>query len=425
MRVWYSLYDKISTERNLWLAWKRVAANAGAPGCDGETVQQFGENFQLKLRQLRQELRSKTYHPRPVRRVMIPKPDGGERALGIPCVRDRIVQVAVVQIMEPIFEEQFSNYSHGFRPGKGCQTALAIVDQALRYGYNWVVDLDIRRFFDTVDHAILLQAVRERITDGSVLHLVRAFLCGGVMVEAESEPEATEEGTPQGGPLSPLLANIYLHAFDSALCRQRIPLVRYADDVVLFAKTRQEAEAYLEIARQVLEGSLKLTLHPTKTRIVSINEGFSFLGFRYVRDRKGRIQKEVRATALARFQARILQLTPRHAGQRQRPIRRISREWLLKHRRLAKTIQELNSYLKGWLAYFRHARTSWNWGEELDMFIRRRLRSLVAGRFAKGVWHQLMPNSLFHKLGLVSIEAGYYNAYHGRLDALCSGTLQA
>lgn len=425
MRIWYSLYDKICTERNLWRAWKRVEANAGAPGCDGQTVTHFGTDARGSLRHLRQELRAKTYRPRPVRRVLIPKPDGGERALGIPCVRDRIVQVAVVQVLEPIYDPQFSRFSHGFRPGKGCQTALAIVDQALRAGYTWVVDLDIRRFFDTVDHEVLLTTIAEQIADGSVRHLIRAFLRSGVLVDPGVDPEDTVEGTPQGGPLSPLLANLYLHAFDQALHAQRIPLVRYADDVVLFATSRQEAEAHLARARQVLEGPLKLTLHPTKTRVVSIDDGFAFLGFRYVRDSKGRLQKEVRAEALARFRARVRALTPRHAGQRLRPLRRITRTWVLQHRRLRATIQALNRYLRGWAAYFTHAATSWNWGNDLDQFVRRRLRSLAAGRFANGIWHQLLPNALFAELGLYQVGSKYLAAHHGRLTALCSRTHQA
>lgn len=425
MRKWYSLYDKICTARNLWRAWKRVEANDGAAGCDGQTVAQFASKPRELLRHLRQELRGKTYAPRPVRRVTIPKPDGGERDLGIPCVRDRIVQLAVVQVLEPIFDPQFSRFSHGFRPGKGCQTALEIVDQALCYGYTWVVDLDIRRFFDTVDHEVLLAAVAEQIADGSVRHLIRAFLRSGVLVAPDADPEATEEGTPQGGPLSPLLANLYLHAFDQALRAQRIPLVRYADDVVLFATSRQEAEAYLAVARLVLEGPLKLTLHPTKTRVVSIDEGVTFLGFRYVRDRSGRLQKEVRAEALARFRARIRALTPRHANQRRRSVRRVTPAWLRQHRRLRHTIAEVNQYLRGWAAYFTHARTSYNWGRELDQFVRRRVRCLVAGCYATGIWHQLIPNAALADLHLYSVRSAYLQQHGGHLRALCRGTHQA
>ena len=425
MRKWYSLYDKIGTERNLWRAWKRVEANDGAPGCDGQTVQHFGGDARGHLRQMRQELRANTYRPRPVRRKMIEKTGGGERALGIPCIRDRIVQVAVAQVLEPIYAPQFSRVSQGFRPGKGCQTALAIVDQALRYGYTWVVELDIRKFFDTVDHEVVLATIAEQVVDGSVLHLLRALLRSGVMIDPGDEPDPTELGTPQGGPLSPLLANIYLHTFDIAMQSQRIPLVRYADDVVKFATSRQEAEAQVASARLVLEGPLKLTLHPTKTRVVSVDEGVAFLGFRYARDKKGRLQKEVRAEALARFHTRICQLTPRNAGQRWRPMRKITPAWVRRHRRLRATMRKMNTYLRGWIAYFRDACTSWNWGQDLDQFIRRRRRSLAAGRFANGVWHQLMPNAQFAELGLYSLAKGYLMAHQGRLDALCIGTHQA
>jgi len=425
MRKWYSLYDKVCTEPNLWHAWKRVEANEGAPGCDGQTIAHFGANPREYLRQLRKELRSKTYRPRPVKRVLIPKSDGDQRPLGIPCVRDRIVQVALVQILEPIYDPQFSRFSHGFRPGKGCQTALAIVDQALHVGYTWVVDLDIRRFFDTVNHEVLLATVAEQIVDGSVLHLLRAILRSGVMLTPGDEPEPTEIGTPQGGPLSPLLANIYLHTFDTAMRSQMIPLVRYADDVVMFAHSRQEAEAHLASARQVLEGPLKLTLHPIKTCVVSIDDGFCYLGFSYVRDRKGRIQKGVRAEALARFRTRIRKLTPRNAGQRRCTVRRATMEHLRRHRRLKLVIKEVNSYLRSWGAYFMQARTSWNWCESLDKFIRRRLRSLVAGRFAIGCWHQIMPNSLFDELGLWSMVNAYWYVRKGRIQELCISTHQA
>ena len=414
MRKWYSLYDKICTERNLWRAWKRVEANAGAAGCDGQTVPHFGAEAREHLRQVRQELRAQTYRPRPVRRVMIPKADGGERARGIPCVRDRIVQVAVVQVLEPIYAPQFRPYSHGFRPGKGCQAALKIVDQALRAGYTWVVDLAIRKCFDTVDHEILLATIVEQIVDGSVLHLLRACLRSGVLVDPGEAPDPTELGTPQEGPLSPLFANIYLHTFDTALQAQRISRVRYADDVVWFTTSRQEAEAQLARARQVLEGPLQLTRHPTKTRVVSVDEGFAFLGFRYARDQKGRLQKRVRAEALARCRARICPLTPRHAGQRLRPIRQFTPAWARRHRRLRATIQDVHTYLQGGLAYFRQASTSWNWGQDLDQFVRRRLRSLAAGRFGNGVWHQLLPNALLAELGLDSMAAGYLKAHHGR-----------
>jgi len=190
--------------------------------------------------------------------------------LGIPCVRDRIVQQALKQVLEPIFEPKFSKHSHGFRPGKGCATACKTADWAVAHGYHWVVDLDLKDFFETVNHDLLIDAVNEEVADGSVLRLIRQILKSGIVLPT-GEREPTERGTPQGGPVSPLLANIYLHRFDVAMLEQGYHPLRYADDCLLFAKSQREAEQALEAARQVLESEWKLTLHPTKTQVVSAN----------------------------------------------------------------------------------------------------------------------------------------------------------
>ena len=283
-RKWHSLADKVYAPRNLALAWERVKANGGAPGKDGITVQQYAEHAEEWLPELAADLRAKTYRPQPVRRVYIPKSGGGKRPLGIPTIRDRIVQQALLQVLGPIFEAKFSRRSHGFRPGKGCVTALTVVDRAVRAGYEWVVDADLQSFFDTVDHERLLTALNEEIADGTVLRLIRRILTAGVILPETNAVEPTELGTPQGGPLSPLLANVYLHRFDVAMEAAGIGLVRYADDFVLFAKSESEAEAALALASQVLEGQLGLRLHPEKTQVVSLDQGFDFLGFRYFRD---------------------------------------------------------------------------------------------------------------------------------------------
>ena len=264
---------KRMTFHPVW-AWARVRANKGAPGIDGQTVGQFERREAENLEKLHQELREKRYRPQAVRRVEIPKSGGGKRALGIPTVRDRIVQQALLQVLSPIFEEEFGLRSHGFRPGRGCETALAVVDQAVRHGYEYVVDADISKFFDNVDHELLLEQVNEEVSDGSVLGLIRAFLKSGVLLGGV-EWEPTEKGTPQGGPLSPLLANIYLHPFDKAMQASGLGLVRYADDFVIFARSRERAGEALEIAGGVLEG-LKLHLHPEKTRIAAIDGASSF-----------------------------------------------------------------------------------------------------------------------------------------------------
>jgi len=400
----YLLYDKVCTKRNLWQAWLRVRANKGAPGCDGVSIEQYDASVRENLKELRRQLRAKTYRPRPVRRRPIPKPGGGVRNLGIPCVRDRLVQQALKQVLEPIFERKFTKHSHGFRPGKGVATACQVADWAVAHGYEWVVDLDLKDFFDTVDHELLLDAVNEEVADGSVLRLLRQILKSG-MVLPSGEWESTNQGTPQGGPVSPLLANIYLHHFDVVMLEQGRHPLRYADDCLLFAKSQQEAERALAAARQVLEQAWNLTLHPTKTQIVSLDQGFDFLGFRYFRDRHGKLQKIVREKSIKGFRQNIRQRTRRHAGQRRPKTKKLKLSRLRKNRRIQEMIRQVNAYLKGWHWHFKHARTSWTIFRDFDQFVRRRVRSAICGRWAgTRYWNIVMPNSLLRGLGLLSLE---------------------
>lgn len=323
--------------------------------------------------------------------------------MGIPCVRDRVVQQALAQVLSPIFEAKFSEWSHGLRANRGCETALELVDRALRHNYEWVAEADITKFFDNVDHDLLMEAVNEGISDGSVLKLIRQFLKAGVMLQG-GEEEPSELGTPQGGPLSPLLANIYLDALDKALEAAGIGFVRYADDFVIFAKPRERAEEGLEIAREVLTG-LKLRLHPEKTRIASIDEGFDFLGYHYFRDGKGQLQKKVSTKAEARFRQAVNQRTPRHAGQKRPKVSRCTLRRLKKNQRVGGMIRELKTYLIGWWGYFRHTRVTWQqYFNTFDRHVRRRLRCAISGRYAKGRWHQILTNALFTELGLPSLQ---------------------
>jgi RNA-directed DNA polymerase len=418
-RKWNSLIDKVYALPNLWTAWQKVKANNGAAGVDGMTVKKFAENDVERLEQLSADLRAKSYRPRPVRRKLIPKSGGGSRPLGIPTVRDRIVQQALLQVLEPIFEAKFSNRSHGFRKERGCATALVVVDRAVRHGYTHVVDADIQSFFDTVDHEKLLTAVNEEVADGSVLKLIRRILTAGVSMTQAAEVEPTELGTPQGGPLSPLLANIYLHRLDERLVEAGYGLVRYADDFVVFARSEDEAVAALSLARDVLEGELGLRLHPEKTCVVSVAEGFEFLGFHYFRDPKtGRMAKEVRRKSVQRFRDAIRLRTPRLHAQRAFKAKHITLSRLAKNQRISSMIHSLNLYLVGWHWYFKSA-----WGRydppfgSFDGFVRRRVRLAITGRVGNGWWNQLITNRLLSHLGLQSLTELHSAYQSGHLTA--------
>lgn len=398
-RKWYSLYDKVYAPKNRQAAWERVKANGGAAGCDGQTVGHFAVHAEANLQALHEQWRTKQYRPRPVKRVEIPKAGGGKRPLGIPCVRDRIVQQAVLQVLQPIFEPLFSQRSHGFRPERGTRTALDIVDRAVQYGYEWVVDADIEKFFDTVDHARLNRELNRVLADGSVLRLIQAFLTSGVLVGG-SEIAATEIGTPQGGPLSPLLANVYLHPLDQALEAEGFGLVRYADDFVIFTRTRERAEQALRVVRTTLQG-LRLRLHPEKTRVVRLDAGFDFLGFHYFRDGQGRLQKKVSARSKRRFRDAIRQRTPRHAGQKRPQANRCTVARLKQNARVQRMIAEVNRFLRGWHGYFRSARTTYrDYLNDFDRFVRQRLRHAISGRYAKGRWNQILSIAAFDAIGL-------------------------
>lgn len=406
-RKWYSLIDKVYALANLETAWEKVQANEGAPGIDRVSVAGFAKDAPTRLQRLATDLRAKTYRPQPVRRVFIPKSGGGQRPLGIPTVRDRIVQQALLQVMEPIFEAKFSKFSHGFRPERGCPTALSVVDRAVRHGYNWVVDADIGTFFDTVDHDLVIGAIHEEIADGSVLTLITQILKAGTAHPSVSDVEPTELGTPQGGPLSPLLANIYLHRFDVAMAEASYGLVRYADDFVIFAKSEAAATSALKLARQILEGELKLALHPEKTRVVSVEAGFEFLGYHYFADpTTGSIVKEVRRKSVHRFRENIRRRTPRLITQRRVKAKHVTLSRLSKNERVKRLIAGVNAHLRGWHGYFRQV---WSRYPEtpfrnFDGFVRQRIRTAITGRVGPGWWNAKLNNQMLLALGLVSLD---------------------
>src|SRR5215213_8892528 len=276
---WHSLYDKVYGLSNLKAAWRRVEANRGGGGVDRMSVTDFAEDAEARLEKLSEALRSGTYRPQPVKRTYIPKPGSREkRPLGIPTILDRIVQTALRNVIEPIFEREFEPSSYGFRPGLGCHDALEEIERLLGAGLMHVVDVDLRKYFDTISHRGLMNEVAKRVADGRVLDLIEAYLHQGVLEEMKLW--MPEKGTPQGAVISPLLANVYLHPVDTAMRQAGFKLVRYADDMVVLCRTREEAEAALVKLGELLE-ERGLQLHPDKTRIAHLMErpGFQFLGY--------------------------------------------------------------------------------------------------------------------------------------------------
>jgi RNA-directed DNA polymerase len=360
-------------------AWDRVAVNRGAAGVDGESVAAFGAQADRRLAELRRLLTQRRYTPLPTRRRWIPKPGRkGRRPLGIPAVRDRVVQAAVVAVLEPIFEAKFLDCSFGFRPGRSPLQALDRVSHALAQGQTWVVDADIRGCFDTIPRAPVIAEVAREVADGTLLALVTAFLRAGVLEGQDFQP--TEIGTPQGAVLSPLLANIYLHRLDAALTARGYTLVRYADDFVVLCRSQAEAEAALAAVRQVL-AELGLTLSDEKTRVVDVQSGtVTFLGYTFRRAWRFPSQQAQR-----RLRAKLRPLT-----RRQQP------------RAVQAVVVAVNPVLRGWGQYFRHGHGLKAF-DRLDGWVRMRLRSFLWKRKARGRAHHLWPNAYWHGLGLFSL----------------------
>src|SRR3984893_6770073 len=307
---WYSLMDKVCAPATLEAAWEKVSANKGAAGVDGQGIKRFEAHAELYLTELATALREHSYRPQPIRRVEIPKGDGRTRPLGIPTVKDRIVQTAVKFALEPIFEATFRPTSYGFRPGRGCQGALREVAQLIEDGYAFVVDADFESYFDTIPHERLMQRVEERVSDGCILELLHGWLKQDIMQDLQRWTPT--EGTPQGAVISPLLANIYLRPLDELMAARGYRMVRYADDFVVLCKSREEADAALaEIRAWVADNGLRL--HPGKTHIGDCRqrgEGFEFLGYRFEVGRRF-----VRKKSLNRFKDSIRAKTRRTRGQ--------------------------------------------------------------------------------------------------------------
>ena len=386
-RKWYSLYDKVYAPEVLRWSWHQVAANRGAAGVDGQSVKAFGAQAELHLAELQRRLAQRRYQPHPVRRHWIAKPGRrkARRPLGIPAVRDRVVQAAAVNVLEPIFEAKFLDCSFGFRPGRSPLQALDRVTQLLAQGFTWVVDADIRGCFDNIPQAPLLAEVAREVADGTLLDLLAAFLKAGVMEGPVFQP--TEVGTPQGAVLSPLLCNIYLHRLDEALTAQGFALVRYADDFVVLCRSQAEAEAALQAVRQGL-AELGLTLSEEKTRIVHVEEAsFTFLGYTFYRTYRFPSDR-----AMRRLRAKLRPVTRRQQPQR-----------------LPAVLERVNPILRGWGQYFCHGHCQKRFAR-LDAWVRMRLRSFLRKRKAGGMTHFRWPNAFFAALGLVSLTAQFCSA---------------
>jgi len=384
--IWFSLIDKVYKPGNLRAAFAKVKANQGAAGVDHQTIEMFEANLDTNLSKVAQQLADGSYCPQAVRRHWIAKPGSSEkRPLGIPTVRDRVVQTALRNVMEPIFERDFAEHSYGFRPERGCKDALRRVDYLLKAGYTWVVDADRQSYFDTIPKQKQLERVAEKVADSRVLELVEAMLQQEVMEGLRHwTPEA---GTPQGAVISPLLSNIYLDPLDHEMARIGYEMVRYADDLVILC--RSEAEARAALAKvQAWTAAAGLRLHPEKTRIVDATErgGFDFLGYHFERGYRWPRRKSV-----AKLKATIRSKTRRTHGHS-----------------LRTTIETVNQTLTGWFGYFKHShKTAF---PPLDKWIRMRLRSILRQRRkrkgrARGTDNVRWPNAFFAAQGLLSLSA--------------------
>jgi len=393
---WFSLIDKVYRIETLKAAWHKVEDNAGAAGVDGQSVERFGDRAEKYLKELSIALERGSYRPMPVRRVEISKGGGKLRPLGIPVVKDRIVQTALKFVLEPIFEREFLKMSYGFRPGLGCKDALREVERWLKEGYTFVVDADLKSYFDTIDHERLMERVKEQVSDGRALELIEAYLHQDIIKEMERWTPVG--GTPQGAVISPLLANIYLHALDCQIKQKGYRMVRYADDFVVLCRSAEQARAALAEVKAWVEAN-GLSLNAEKTHVGDCRQegqGFEFLGYRFEAGRRW-----VRKKSLKALRERITMKTKRTRGDS-----------------LAKIIEDINPMLRGWFNYFKHAHSVAQLG--IDGLVRRRLRAILRkqekrpgmGRCLND--HLRWPNTYFATRGLFTITAARVLASQSR-----------
>jgi RNA-directed DNA polymerase len=392
---WFSLMDKVYAERTMRAAWSRVERNRGAAGIDRQSVERFAAHAERYLAELAEALRTGEYRPQPLRRVWIEKAGKKEqRPLGVPTVKDRVVQTALKMVLEPIFETGFGQQSYGFRPGRSCKDALRRVDALLRDGAVWVVDADIQQYFDTIPHERLLAEVERRIADGQVLGVLRQMLTQGVMEGLRRWESGA--GTPQGAVISPLLANIYLDPLDHTMEAGGWQMVRYADDFVILCRSQAEAESALAALQHWIKDR-GLSLHPEKTRIVDARtrDGFDFLGYHFERG-----MHWPKRTSEKQFRRAIKARTRRTSGES-----------------MATIIATINPIIRGWYGYYKHGH--WTTYRPLDGYVRGRLRSILRKRAGKrgrgrGSDHQTWPNAHFDAQGLFTMMAARKAAGYSR-----------
>lgn len=387
---WFSLIDKVYSQSVLLSAYQSVKANGGAPGVDRQTIEMFAKRLDDNLTRLSDQLRKGTYRPQAIRRVYIPKAGSSERRpLGIPTVRDRVVQSAIRSVIEPIFEREFAERSYGFRPGRCCKDALRQVDALLKSGYTWVVDADLKSYFDTIPHEPLMNEIETRISDGKVLGMIETYLKQEILDSAQAW--TPEESAPQGAVLSPLLSNIYLDPLDKRMASKNVEMVRYADDFVLLCKSEAEAQRALRMVEE-WTSARGLKLHPEKTHIVDVTrEGFDFLGYHFEKNTRWPRKK-----SLQKFKDTIRHKTKRTNGHSLEAI-----------------IDRVNQTTEGWFEYFKHSH--FTTFRPLDGWIRMRLRSILRKRNGgkgrgRGRDHQRWPNAYFADRGLFSLYTAYEEA---------------
>ena len=356
------LLEKILDKENLNKAYKHVKANKGAPGVDGVTVDEAYENIRQNKEKWLHQIRKRTYKPQPVRRVQIPKENGKMRNLGIPTVFDRIIQQSIVQVLSPIFEEQFSKTSYGFRPGRSCENAVVKALEYLNDGYEWIVDIDLERFFDTVDQDRLINIIMRTIKDGDVVSLIRKYLSAGVMDKGVTK--ATEKGTPQGGNLSPLLSNIMLNELDKELEKRELRFVRYADDCIILVKSEKAANRVLESITKFIEKKLGLKVNAEKSKVTRPTQT-KYLGFSFWKDAKGKWKPKPHLKSYQKIKRKLKQLTCRRKS--------IS---------LDERIKQINYTVRGWVNYFRIANMK-NAIQEIDEHLRTRIRVIIWKQWKK------------------------------------------